>query len=69
VTAHACRWEICRSIDGLYFARFIGANGRKIWTTETYKRKRAAHGAIDVVEMAVAGDHLTERRDLTREAT
>lgn len=45
----APRWEIVRSIDGQFFARFIARNGRKICVTETYHRKRDAVRAIALV--------------------
>jgi uncharacterized protein YegP (UPF0339 family) len=39
------RFEICRSEDG-WWARFRAANGRVVWVTETYQRRRGAETAI-----------------------
>jgi uncharacterized protein YegP (UPF0339 family) len=50
------RWELCRSDDGQWFVRFIAANGQKIVTSETYKRKRDALHAIEVVGGAPVAD-------------
>lgn len=39
------RFEIVRS-DAGWFARFVGANSRKVWQTEVYTRRRAAVNAV-----------------------
>jgi uncharacterized protein YegP (UPF0339 family) len=44
-----CRWEVCKSVDGGFFARFVAGNGRKIVTTEVYTRKEKALHAITIV--------------------
>lgn len=65
MTRHACRWEICRSVDGLFFARFIAGNGRRVVVTETYTRKENAIHAIRVVQHNARG---VEIRDITGRA-
>jgi uncharacterized protein YegP (UPF0339 family) len=42
------RFEICRGDDG-WWARFRAANGRVVWVTETYERRRAALAAINAL--------------------
>lgn len=44
----SARFEIVRTDDG-HHARFIAANGRIVWTTEVYKRRRAAVNALDCI--------------------
>lgn len=39
------RFEICRGDDG-WWARFRAANGRVVFVTETYERRRGADNAI-----------------------
>jgi uncharacterized protein YegP (UPF0339 family) len=41
----SARFEVCRGDDG-WWARFRAANGRIVWVTETYTRRRAAVRAI-----------------------
>ena len=45
------RFEICRDDSG-WWARFRAANGRVVWVTETYTRRRAAVAAIHQVAPA-----------------
>lgn len=42
------RFEICRGDDG-WWARFRAANGRVVFVTETYERRRGAVRAINVI--------------------
>jgi uncharacterized protein YegP (UPF0339 family) len=42
------RFEICRGDDG-WWARFRAANGRIVWVTETYERRRAAVAAVELI--------------------
>ena len=42
------RFEVVRS-DAGWFARFVGANGRKVWQTEVYARPLAAFHAIALI--------------------
>ena len=42
------RFEICRGDDG-WWARFRAANGRVVWVTETYRRRKAAVAAIELI--------------------
>jgi len=54
------RFEVVRS-DAGWFARFVAANGQKVWQTEVYERRRAAERAIKL-----AGDtHVCVCRDAT----
>lgn len=39
------RFEICRGDDG-WWARFRAANGRVVFVSETYERRRGADNAI-----------------------
>lgn len=39
------RFEIVRGDDG-WWARFRAANGRVVWVTEMYQRRRAAEAAV-----------------------
>jgi uncharacterized protein YegP (UPF0339 family) len=58
------RWELCRSNDRQWFVRFIAANGQKIVTSETYKRKRDALHSIELVygsKLVVGYIHRTGR--------
>lgn len=43
------RFEICRGDDGWWWARFRAANGRIVWMTETYERRRAAVAAVNQI--------------------
>lgn len=45
MSARRPRFEIVRGDDG-WWARFRAANGRVVWVTETYERRRAAEKAI-----------------------
>lgn len=45
MSARQARFELCRGDDG-WWARFRAANGRIVWVTETYQRRRAAERAI-----------------------
>lgn len=42
------RFEVCRGDDG-WWARFRATNGRVVWVTETYQRRRAAVRAIEAM--------------------
>lgn len=42
----SARFEIVRTDDG-HHARFVAANGRIVWATEVYTRRRAAKNAIE----------------------
>lgn len=44
----ASRFEIVRTGAG-YHARFIATNGRIVWTTEVYTRRRRAVEAIELL--------------------
>jgi uncharacterized protein YegP (UPF0339 family) len=57
VSARQPRFEICRGDDG-WWARFRAANGRVVWVTETYERRRAALASIKVI--ARAFDHMAQ---------
>ena len=48
MSAREPRFEVVHA-DAGWFARFIAANGQKVWQTEVYARRRAAHRAIGVV--------------------
>lgn len=43
------RFEIVTTATDQHHARFRASNGRIVWTTETYRRKRAAKNAIEVI--------------------
>jgi len=43
-----------RTIGSRWHARFRGANGRIVWTTETYTRRRAALAAIELLSSGPA---------------
>lgn len=45
----AARFEIVRT-DAGWHGRFIAANGKTVWTTEVYTRRRAAEGAIGLLD-------------------
>lgn len=40
------RFEIVRTEAG-WHARFIAGNGKTVWVTESYRRRRAAEAAIE----------------------
>lgn len=42
------RFEIIRTNAG-WHTRFIAGNGKTVWTTEVYKRRRAAIAAIELI--------------------
>jgi uncharacterized protein YegP (UPF0339 family) len=46
----AARFEIVRGDGGeepdYWWARFVAANGRKVWVTESYERRAGAENAI-----------------------
>jgi uncharacterized protein YegP (UPF0339 family) len=42
------RFEVIHA-DAGWFARFVGANGRKVWQTEVYGRRVAAFRAIELI--------------------
>lgn len=42
------RFEICRG-DAGWWARFRAANGRVVWVTEVYERRRNAVRAIAII--------------------
>lgn len=44
----APRFEIART-DAGWHARFIAANGKTVWVTESYRRRKAAVNAIEVI--------------------
>lgn len=44
----SARFEVCRGDSG-WWARFRAANGRVVWVTETYTRRRAAERAVLVI--------------------
>lgn len=41
-------FELVRTAAG-WHGRFISANGRTVWTTEVYRRRRAAVAAVDMI--------------------
>jgi len=51
----APRFEIVRANVG-YHARFRAANGRIVWWTETYTRRRAALAAIGLLDTECAAN-------------
>ena len=53
----SARFEIVRTNAG-HHARFIAANGRTVWTTEVYTRRRAAVAAVELI----AGAQVTTSR-------
>jgi uncharacterized protein YegP (UPF0339 family) len=55
MTARVARFEICRGIDG-WWARFRAANGRIVWTTETYARR----GKAELAVMLIVGEIIRE---------
>lgn len=44
----SARYEIVRTSRG-YYARFIAGNGRELWATGTYPRRRTAVNAVAVI--------------------
>lgn len=42
----AARFEVVQTASERWHTRFRAANGRIVWTTETYERRRAAENAI-----------------------
>lgn len=55
MTSRQPRFEICRGDDG-WWARFRAANGRVVFVSETYQRRRAAACAVLVVARAFWDD-------------
>ena len=53
MSARQPRFEIVRGDHG-YWARFIAANGRTVWVTETYTTRRAAARAISGMARAMS---------------
>jgi uncharacterized protein YegP (UPF0339 family) len=49
------RFEVVHSGPRAFHARFRAANGEIVWTTETYKRRRDALHAVDVLTTAAVG--------------
>lgn len=49
------RFEVVRSNHG-WHARFRASNGRVVWWTETYTRRRAALAAVALIDTAGAAD-------------
>ena len=49
------RFEVVRT-DAGWHARFIAANGRIVWWTETYTRRRGAVNAIALLDAELAAD-------------
>jgi uncharacterized protein YegP (UPF0339 family) len=50
VSARSARFEIVRTDAAQsWHARFRAANGRIVWTTENYARRRGADDAIDAL--------------------
>lgn len=44
------RFEVCcGDLGGGWWARFRAANGRVVWVTETYRRRRDAVRAIEII--------------------
>lgn len=54
------RFEICRGDDG-WWARFRAANGRVVWVTETYERRRAAENAMRAIVDTTTGGYWIRR--------
>jgi uncharacterized protein YegP (UPF0339 family) len=50
----AARFEVCRGDDG-WWARFRAANGRVVWVTETYERRRGAESAVHLIARSFWG--------------
>jgi uncharacterized protein YegP (UPF0339 family) len=48
MTARNPRFEIVRTAAG-WHARFRAANGRVVWVTEVYERRRAAVRAVEAI--------------------
>ena len=42
------RFEIVRT-DAGHHARFVAANGQTVWVTESYRRRKAAERAIELI--------------------
>lgn len=42
------RFEVVRS-DAGWHARFVGANGRKVWQTEVYRKRIDAVRAVELI--------------------
>ena len=56
MTRRKPRFELVHS-DAGHFARFVGANGRKVWQTEVYTQRRNALNAIALVAGHAPQDH------------
>lgn len=61
MSARKPRFEVVRS-DAGWFARFVAANGAKVWQTEVYVRRRGALRAIDMLTTAAVGSAATPSR-------
>jgi len=48
------RVHIRKSVNEEFFATVPGGNGRSVWNTETYKRKRGVYGAIALLNQVLA---------------
>lgn len=60
----SARFEICRGDDG-WWARFRAANGRVVWVTETYQRRRAAVNAIGSIASVFYGHVMYGEKGVT----
>lgn len=68
MTARPARFEVVHT-DAGHFARFVGANGRKVWQTEVYRKHSAAVRAVELiagnpVEVTQWGPEVVLGRDL-----
>ena len=54
MSARQPRFEVVRGDSG-YWARFIAANGKTVWTTETYRRRRTAEDAVYLLSKPAVG--------------
>lgn len=57
-------FEIDRASNGQYFARIKARNGKTLFTSETYKRKRDAKHACDLIRQGEPW--WSDLRDLTK---
>lgn len=61
MSARQPRFEIVRG-DAGWWARFRAANGRVVWTTETYRRRIDAAAAIRALDTDLAADAANPNR-------
>lgn len=66
MSTRAARFEIVRSAAG-WHARYRAANGRIVWTTEVYTRRRAALEAIEsIVDAPITSSPFSDGPEISR---